>query len=97
MPITNVTLRHSKKGEVETTIIEFHLSGRERPYSLYVNNFTDAEGLKNQLSGLAHIIPPVEAAEQSVHPTLLTEPVNYCNPVNGVHAPFCTGHKSQSG
>lgn len=38
-----------------------------------------------------------KAAEQSVHPTLLTEPVNYCNPVNGVHAPFCTGHKSQSG
>jgi hypothetical protein len=64
MPITNVTLRHSKKGEVETTIIEFHLSERERPYSLYVNNFTDIEGLKNQLSGLAHIIPPVEAAEQ---------------------------------
>ena len=20
--------------------------------------------------------------------------VNHCNPVNGVHAPFCTGHKS---
>ena len=37
------------------------------------------------------------AAQHSVHPTLLTEPVNYCNPVNGVHAPFCTGHKSQSG
>ena len=69
MAITNVTLRHSKKGEVETTIIEFHLSERERPYSLYVNNFTDIEGLKNQLSGLAHIIPPVEAAEQSVQRT----------------------------
>ena len=71
MPITNVTLRHSKKGEVETTIIEFHLSERERPYSLYVNNFTDIEGLKNQLSGLAYIIPPVEAAEHKRVPDSL--------------------------
>ena len=46
---------------------------------------------------LEEIRKAIEAAEQSVHPTLLTEPVNYCNPVNGVHAPFCTGHKSQSG
>ena len=33
------------------------------------------------------------ASEQSVQVDLLTEPVNYCNPINGVHAPFCTGHK----
>jgi len=43
------------------------------------------------------LLAKAKAAQQSVHPTLLTEPVNYCNPVNGVHAPFCTGHKSQSG
>jgi len=46
---------------------------------------------------LAVYVRHLKAAQQSVNPTLLTEPVNYCNPVNGVHAPFCTGHKSQSG
>ena len=34
------------------------------------------------------------ALNQAAEPTLLTEPVNYCNPVNGVHAPFCTGHET---
>ena len=38
-----------------------------------------------------------EPDRSSVQPTLLTEPKNHCVPVNGVHAPFCTGHKSQSG
>lgn len=38
-----------------------------------------------------------DATQQKMHPTLLTEPKNYCNPVNGIHAPFCTGHESQSG
>ena len=39
----------------------------------------------------------IVVAQQIVQLTLLTEPVNYCVPINGVHAPFCTGHKSQSG
>lgn len=37
-----------------------------------------------------------EAAQQSVQSTLLTDLKNNCVPVNGVHAPFCTGHESQS-
>ena len=49
------------------------------------------------IAGLKQVLFFINNAQQSVHPTLLTEPVNYCNPVNGVHAPFCTGHKSQSG
>jgi len=39
----------------------------------------------------------VKAVEHKMHPTPPTEPQNFCNPVNGVHAPFCTGHKSAGG
>ena len=51
----------------------------------------------NRLSGVSVSRWQSNAAQQGVYPTLLTEPVNHCKPVNGVHAPFCTGHKSQSG
>ena len=45
--------------------------------------------------------PWSEGDMQKAHLTPLAldlpnEPVNYCVPVNGVHAPFCTGHKSAS-
>lgn len=39
----------------------------------------------------------LDNAQQSVQSTLLTDLKNNCVPVNGVHAPFCTGHESQSG
>ena len=39
----------------------------------------------------------VNAPNKSVQPTLLTARQNYCNPVNGVHALWCTGHETQSG
>ena len=37
------------------------------------------------------------AAQQSVQPTPPTEPQNFCNPVNGVHASWCTGHNTAGG
>jgi hypothetical protein len=44
-------------------------------------------GMDSVLSALGEI----EEARKWAYPT----PVNYCNPVNGVHAPFCTGHESE--
>lgn len=49
------------------------------------------------LCGALHdLAMAVEAAEHRVQSTLLTDLRNHCVPVNGVHAPFCTGHESQS-
>ncbi len=39
----------------------------------------------------------IEAVEQRVQPTPPTEPKNFCNPVNGVHASWCTGHNTAGG
>jgi hypothetical protein len=36
----------------------------------------------------------LKAAEQSVHTDAPKPSVNWCNPVNGVHAPFCNGDHS---
>lgn len=49
-----------------------------------------------QLNSLLNRIVELEAAQHSVQSTLLTDLKNNCVPVNGVHAPFCTGHESQS-
>lgn len=38
-----------------------------------------------------------EAAEQSVYTDAPKPFVNHCNPVNGVHAPFCNGDHSARG
>ena len=35
-----------------------------------------------------------ESAQQSVHTDAPKPFVNHCNPVNGVHAPFCNGDHS---
>ena len=57
MPITDVKVRQgSTKREITTLIVEFYLSERDYPYKLYVNTATDANGLKEQLLGLANII-----------------------------------------
>jgi len=39
----------------------------------------------------------IESVEQCLHPTPPSALVNHCKPVNGVHAPFCTGHESAGG
>lgn len=42
-------------------------------------------------------IPEWQAVQLRVQPTPPTEPQNFCNPVNGVHASWCTGHNTAGG
>ena len=46
---------------------------------------------------LAKALAESEAAQPRVQPTPPTEPQNFCNPVNGVHASWCTGHNTAGG
>lgn len=52
---------------------------------------------KDAVDTILLICSEYEAAQPRVQPTPPTEPQNFCNPVNGVHASWCTGHKSAGG
>jgi len=46
---------------------------------------------------LLDLLANSEAVEHKMHPTPPSALVNHCKPVNGVHAPFCTGHETAGG
>ena len=79
---------------------DLSLTKNEEGFGLALFSWSSARKIiitDDELPLLINALQAEYAAQQSVNPTLLTEPVNHCKPVNGVHAPFCTGHKSQSG
>jgi len=75
-------------------------------YTMFINHETPencgdlnaAEYLASEASSIVERGRAVlEAVEQKMHPTPPLALVNHCNPVNGVHAPFCTGHETAGG
>ncbi|GAB1470271.1 hypothetical protein MASR2M66_11480 [Chloroflexota bacterium] len=67
-------------------------------YAMQHGTYEEFENARTELTiACREADEKLESAQHSVQSTLLTDLKNNCVPVNGVHAPFCTGHESQSG